>query len=116
MAGRSVVLVLALAIALALPTVAWARPFEGTVGPSATISLKRANGTKLKHASPGTHRFAISDRSGFHNFHLFGPGVSKKTGIAFTGSRTWKLTLKVGAYKYRCDVHPTTMHGRFGVS
>ena len=27
-----------------------------------------------------------------------------------------KLTLKVGTYKYRCDVHPTTMHGRFGVS
>jgi hypothetical protein len=116
MAGRSVVLVLALSAALALPAAAWARPFEGTVGPSATISLKRPNGTKLKHASPGTHRFAISDRSGFHNFHLFGPGVSRKTGIAFTGSRTWRLTLKVGTYKFRCDAHPTTMRGSFSVS
>jgi len=40
--------------------------------------LKRADGTNLRHASPGEHRFAISDQSSFHNFHLLGPGVSKK--------------------------------------
>jgi hypothetical protein len=33
--------------------------------------------------------------------------VSKKTGIDFTGSRTWKVTLSVGTYKFRCDAHPT---------
>jgi hypothetical protein len=116
MAGRSFAFVLVLAAALALPALAAARPFEGNVGPGTTISLTRADGSTLKHASPGTHRFAISDQSGFHNFHLTGPGISKKTGIDFVGSRTWKLYLPVGTYKFRCDVHPTTMHGSFDVS
>ena len=116
MAGRSVLVSLVVAAALAVPAVAAARPFQGAVGPGATISLKRANGSALKHASPGEHRFAISDQSSFHNFHLLGPGVSKKTGIAFIGSRTWKLTLQVGTYRFRCDAHPKTMRGSFTVS
>ena len=116
MARRPLVLCTVLAVALAVPAAAFARPFEGTVGPTATITLKRANGTNLTHASAGVHKFVISDLSSFHNFHLLGPGVSKKTGIDFTGSRTWKLNLSVGTYKYRCDAHPTTMRGQFTVS
>src|SRR6185295_11827290 len=96
MAGRPLVLFLLLATALA--------------------SLKRANGTKLKHTTPGVHRFAISDQASSHNFHLFGPGASKKTGIAFIGSRYWKVTLHMGTYKFRCDAHPKTMRGSFDVS
>src|SRR5919198_834912 len=103
MAGRALFLSLALAVALAVPAVAAARPFYGNVGPGTTITLKRANGTTVKHASPGTRKFVISDQSSFHNFHLRGPGVGKKTGIDFVGSRTWKLTLSVGTYKFRCD-------------
>jgi plastocyanin len=116
MAGRLLVLCVVLAAALALPAVAAARPFQGTVGPGLTITLKKANGTKLRHTTPGVHRFAISDLSGLHNFHLRGPAVNKKTGIAFVGKRSWTLTLAVGTYKFRCDAHPTTMHGRFTVS
>jgi hypothetical protein len=116
MAGRALVVSVALAAALAVPAVAAARPFEGTVGPTATITLKRANGTTLKHTTPGRHRFAISDKSSGHNFHLRGPGVSRKTGVDFVGSRTWTVTLEVGTYRFRCDVHPTTMHGSFNVS
>jgi hypothetical protein len=116
MAGRSILASLVIAAALAAPQVAAARPFQGSVGPGTTISLKRADGTNLKHSSPGKHRFAISDRGSFHNFHLFGPGVGKKTGIDFIGSRTWRLTLHVGTYKFRCDAHPKTMRGRFDVS
>jgi hypothetical protein len=116
MAGRSLALVSAVLVALALPAAAFARPFEGTVGPGFTITLKRANGTTLRHTSPGLHRFAISDRSGFHNFHLRGPGVNKKTAIDFVGSRTWRLDLSVGTYRFHCDAHPTTMHGKFTVS
>jgi plastocyanin len=116
MGGRSVLVTLVIAAALAVPAVAAARPFYGTVGPGSTITLKRANGTTVKHASPGARKFVISDQSSGHNFHLFGPGVGKKTGIAFVGSRTWKVTLSIGTYKFRCDAHPTTMRGRFGVS
>ena len=116
MAGRSVLVSLVVAAALAVPAVAAARPFRGTVGPGATISLKRADGSAVKHTRPGERRFAISDQSSFHNFHLLGPGVSKKTGIDFIGSRTWKVTLQVGIYKFRCDAHPKTMRGSFNVS
>lgn len=116
MAGRSLVLSLVLAAALAVPALAAARPFEGNVGPGSTISLKRANGSTLTHASPGQRRFHITDQASSHNFHLLGPGVSKKTGIAFIGSRTWRLTLQVGTYKFRCDAHPKTMRGSFTVS
>jgi hypothetical protein len=116
MAGRPLVLILLLAAALAVPAVAAARPFYGTVAAPATITLKRANGTTVKHASPGARKFVISDQSAGHNFHLFGPGVGKKTGIDFVGSRTWKVTLSVGTYKFRCDAHPTTMRGSFNVS
>jgi hypothetical protein len=116
MAGRSLILSLVLAAALAVPAVAAARPFYGTVAAPSTITLKRANGTTVNHASPVTRKFVLSDQSSFHNFHLLGPGVSKKTGIDFTGSRTWKVTLSVGTYKFRCDAHPTKMRGSFNVS
>ncbi|HEY7003528.1 MAG TPA: hypothetical protein VH281_04550 [Gaiellaceae bacterium] len=115
MAGRILVILVALCLALALPAVAATPPFRGSVGPSAKISLKRASGATIKHASRGSHRFRISDKSGFHNFHLLGPGVNRKTGIAFSGSRTWKVKLSAGTYKFRCDAHPKTMHGSFKV-
>jgi hypothetical protein len=63
MAGRSVLVSLIVAAALAVPTVAAARPFKGTVGPGTTISLKRAGGTTLKHASPGGHLFPSPTRA-----------------------------------------------------
>jgi plastocyanin len=116
MAGRPLLFGLVLGAALALPAVAAARPFEGNVGPGSTITLKRADGSTLKHASPGRRRFHITDQAFSHNFHLLGPGVSKKTGIDFIGTRTWRLTLQVGTYKFRCDVHPKTMRGSFTVS
>jgi plastocyanin len=116
MAGRPLLLGLALGAALAVPAVAAARPYEGNVGPGSTITLKRANGSALTHASPGQRRFHITDQAFSHNFHLLGPGVSKKTGISFIGTRTWKLTLQVGTYKFRCDAHPKTMRGSFNVS
>jgi hypothetical protein len=116
MAGRSLLGTLVIAAALVVPAVASARPFYGTVGPGSTITLKRANGTTVNHASPGARKFVISDQSSGHNFHLLGPGVSKKTAIDFIGSRSWKVTLTVGTYRFRCDAHPKTMHGSFGVS
>jgi plastocyanin len=116
MAGRPLLLGLVLGAALAVPAPAAARPFEGNVGPGSTITLKRADGSNLTHATPGQRRFHITDQAFSHNFHLLGPGVSKKTGIAFIGTRTWKLTLHVGTYKFRCDAHPKTMRGSFTVS
>lgn len=116
MAGRPLVLSLVIAAALAVPAVAAARPFYGTVAAPSTITLKRADGSNVKHASPGSRKFVISDQSAFHNFHLVGPGVNKKTGVDVVVNRTWRVTLSAGTYKFRCDAHPTTMRGSFNVS
>lgn len=116
MAGRALVLSIVVAVALAIPTVAAARPFQGTVGPGSTISLKRADGTALKHASPGEKRFAISDQSAFHNFHLLGPGVNRKTTVAGRGTVTWNLTLGAGKFSFRSDPQARRLKGSFTVT
>jgi plastocyanin len=71
---------------------------SGTVGPGAKISL-------TKSAKSGKAVLAISDRSKKDNLHLTGPGLNKKTGIAFTGTVKWTVTLKAGTYTFRSDAH-----------
>ena len=87
----------------------------GVVGPGFTITLKKGT-TKVSKLKAGTYLFKISDRSAIHDFHLSGPGVSKKTSVGGTGSTTWKLTLKRGTYRYVCDPHSAFMKGSFIVS
>jgi plastocyanin len=70
----------------------------GTVGPGAKISLARA-------AKAGKTVITIRDRTKKDNFHLLGPGVNKKTGVAFTGTVKWTVTLKPGTYRFRSDAH-----------
>jgi plastocyanin len=117
MARRNVIVVLAVlaAVALSAPAAATATTFYGKVGPSMTITLKRANGKVVRRVAHGTHTFVIRDRSSVHNFHLLGPGVNRKTRVGFVGRRTWRVTLSAGTYRYRCDPHRMTMRGRFKV-
>ncbi|MDX6493000.1 MAG: hypothetical protein QOH02_935 [Gaiellaceae bacterium] len=88
----------------------------GEVGPSFSIEVKN-NGTDLKTIKHGVHKFKIEDKSPFHNFHLKGPGVDKKTSVAFKGDTTWTVTLKKGTYTYQCDPHAKRgMKGTFKVT
>jgi plastocyanin len=114
---HAVLAVLAMLALLALlaPANAKAKTFYGRVGPGFTITLKRADGTVVRRVEHGRHTFVIRDRSSIHNFHLYGPGVDRRTGEAFTGRRRWIVTLRAGVYRYRCDPHRTTMRGRFTV-
>jgi plastocyanin len=109
------VLALLAALTLLVPASAKAATFYGRVGPGMTITLERANGTKVRRIQDGTHTFVIRDRSVNHNFHLLGPGIDKKTSVAFTGRRRWRVTLDVGVHRYRCDPHRAMMRGRFTV-
>ena len=84
---------------------------SGSVGPGKKISVS----SSLKGASEGSFQLTISDKSKTDNFHLSGPGVSKKTGVQTTGTVTWKLTLKAGTYMYRSDAH-ATLRGSFTIS
>jgi plastocyanin len=97
---------------------AWAKSagFVGEVGPGFTIEVKKA-GKDLKTIKAGTYRIKIEDKSAIHNFHLFGPGLNKKTGIGFKGETTWTIKLKAGRYTYQCDPHASRgMKGRFRVT
>ena len=105
-----------LGAALIVPSAFASTPtLTGVVGPGFTITLKQGT-TKVSKLKAGTYLLKISDRSAIHDFHLSGPGVSKKTSVGGTGSTTWKLTLKRGTYRYVCDPHSAFMKGSFTVS
>jgi plastocyanin len=75
--------------------------FAAAVGPKRIISLK----PKIAEVGPAT--ITVNDRSRVDNFHFTGPGVNKKTGVAFRGRVTWNVTLQPGIYSYRSDKHKT---------
>jgi hypothetical protein len=68
-----------------------------SVGPKKSIALK----PKLVQAGPAT--ITVSDKSKTDNFHLSGPGVERKTKLAFRGTQKWNVTLQPGLYTYRSD-------------
>jgi hypothetical protein len=76
----------------------------GKVGPGNTISLKKGSAV-VKALKAGTYKVTVKDSTAKDNFHLLGPGVSKKTSVAGKRTVTWKLTLKKGKYSYRSDAH-----------
>jgi hypothetical protein len=117
---RRLLLITALAaVAISLPAAATGEPaatsLVGVVGPSATITLKNLDGSAVTHLDPGMYTVSIDDRSDFHNFHLFGPGVSEQTDIEGIVTTTWNVTFVDGTYNFRCDSHPGTMKGAFMV-
>ena len=96
---------------------ATAKTVKGTVGPGFTIGLS-LNGKKVTKLKAGTpYRFAISDRSSSHDFHLVGPGINRVlTSVGFAGAKSYTLTLKKGSYRFQCDPHASFMHGSFVVA
>jgi hypothetical protein len=116
---RRLLVIAALAVgAISLPAAATGEPppaLVGVVGPSATITLKSPDGSAVRHLDAGTYTFSIDDRSDFHNFHLFGPGVELSTEIAGIGMVSWNVKLIDGTYNFHCDAHPGTMKGSFTV-
>jgi len=107
--------VLAIGLAVAAGGNAATPKLSGVTGPGFTIVVK--SGTSVvKTLKKGTYTIVVQDKSSIHNFHLFGPGVNKKTGVASTGTIAWKVRLKKGKYTYRCDIHfMSGMIGHFKV-
>ena len=88
----------------------------GNVGPGHTITLEKG-GKAVKTLQAGTYKITVHGRAKIHDFHLFGPGVNKKTGVAFKGTVVWTVKLKKGDYSYRCDVlYKSGELGHFKVS
>ena len=77
------------------------RVFPSNVAPVATLRA-------------GRYAVAVRDASKRDNFHLVGKGVNVKTGVAFTGKKTWTVRLAKGKYTYRSDATPR-LKGSFAV-
>src|SRR2546421_9254450 len=73
----------------------------GEVGPGFKIEVTKG-GKDVKTLRHGTYTIKVQDKVAIHNFHLFGPGVNKKTGVSFKGTKTWTVKLKKGRYTYQC--------------
>ena len=78
------------------------------VGPGATIAF-------AARAKAGKAQITVRDLSAKQNFHLSGPGVNKKTAVAFKGTVKWTLTLRKGTYTFRSD-SSAKLRGRTKVS
>jgi hypothetical protein len=77
---------------------------KATVGPRSTISLKKGS-SLVKSVKAGKFTISVNDATAKDNFHLKGPGVSKKTSVAKRSKATWKVTLRKGKYTYFSDAH-----------
>ena len=88
----------------------------GEVGPGFSIEVTKG-GKDVKKLKHGTYKIKVEDKASIHNFHLFGPGLNKKTGVPFKGETTWTIKLKPGRYTYQCDPHAASgMKGHFKVT
>ena len=81
-----------------VPTTPAVKKMSASVGPGAKIAFART-------AKAGKTTLTVRDLTAKDNFHLTGPGVNKKTGVAFKGTVKWTVTLKAGTYAYRSDAH-----------
>jgi len=89
---------------------------SATVGPGFTITLTTASGQPVTTLVEGTYTINVSDKSTFHNFHLFGPDLNQTTTVAEVADSTWTVTLKRGSYAFICDPHAAGgMRGTFSV-
>jgi hypothetical protein len=72
------------------------------------VLLENAHGKTVKRLRAGAYTVVVRDASKRADFHLVGaPAVDKRTGLTFVGTRTWRLTLVGGTYRYYSDTRPT---------
>jgi hypothetical protein len=86
-----------------------------TVGPCVYGSVTRAGAVSLRTGTGQVitrlearrlYSVVVKDVSRTENFHVFGPGVDKRTQLVFQGTVRWKLRFATGRYHYRSDAHP----------
>jgi plastocyanin len=65
----------------------------------------------------GFYNLTDPDRASIHNFVIEGPGLDRSvTTVGFTGTKTVRIHLRRGTYKYYCRPHESIMHGSFRVT
>jgi plastocyanin len=90
------------------------RPLVATVGPGAAIGVRTPAGARVAATAAGLYRITVRDRSASDNFHLIGPGVNRKTGVAFRGTVTWNVRLQAAkTYRFVSDRRAAALKGSF---
>jgi Copper binding proteins, plastocyanin/azurin family len=88
----------------------------GNATPPTPAPVRRATASivgsraSLAGLAVGKVTLTVNDRSKTDGFLLRGPGVSKRTGVAFTGKATWTLTLQPGTYTWGSVGKPKLRH------
>jgi hypothetical protein len=78
-----------------------AKKLYGSVNAAGKSFLGMSPGTRAKTLKAGAYTLSVKDASRAAGFAVSGPGVSRTTARAFTGTVSWKVTLKKGAaYRY----------------
>ena len=93
---------------VASPSVPTVRLYA-TVGAEHAITFKAgtANGyVPIASLRAGRYAVVVRDYSKSDNFHLFGPGLDKKTTRSFVGRVEWVAQFRKGTYTFRSDAHP----------
>lgn len=98
------------------PPVPAAKKLLLTVGPTASIVLGNSAGKRVTAVKTGAYTITVRDRSRVHNAHLVGKGVNRKSGLAATGTLTWKVKLSAGLLRFFSDRSPKTVKGSIRVS
>jgi hypothetical protein len=89
---------------------------RGQEGPGIALIFRLThNGKRFKTLPAGTYRLVVNDQSRILQFHLMGPGVDIRTGVASKGIKTFTVRLRKGRYVYQSDPHATTFRGMFTV-
>jgi hypothetical protein len=73
-----------------------------------SVSARIGPGTALvfpARLAAGRYAITVRDATARDNLHLRGPGVNRRTGIAFRGTVKWSLTLAAGTYRVWSDAH-----------
>jgi plastocyanin len=116
---RLTLVALAAGVALVIPTTgstaSQATLLTGTVGPGATITLKKG-GVKVRTLKAGRYTIRVSDKSNTHDFRLKGSTSKAITGLAFMGTKSVTVTLRKGKVTYYCAPHAAFMKGSFTVT
>jgi hypothetical protein len=123
MSRRLLIVMAGLAVALVVAGAALSRgqatpKLVGTVGPGFTIKLTKG-GAKVSSLKAGTYLFVIHDKATIHQFTVErekgGAFEKALTSVAFVGTKSAKVKLGRGKWKYYCKPHEAAMHGFFTV-
>lgn len=93
-------------VALAIPVAAGGSPVRPTLTAKVTarsVTLTRADGTRVRTLPPNAYRIVVRDRTTAQNFHLTGPSLNIRTKVAAKTTATWLVNLTPGTYSYRSD-------------